>query len=1179
MQAGRVVSDMRGFASIFNITSAGALMIGNRLDKMTTSLVAQTGGTRREVNALQESMTTLAATTAGSLDTVTQITAALGESGQTIGENADVLVRLVDTWGLSAHSATQLKKSADVLNLSFKGLLNTTVGYQKAFKLSGMVAQLPAAMNFATKSVTQFSRSVVHDEKQVIETTMKTGAVISRAFGKPFSEGLQMAQQHFSTFSDALENTRNVFLGIDDGFGAMQTTLFEAGLSLDEVTEKLRQGQKDPIEYAKGLNQIYERLKATASPWYAERFLANAKKSSSEVVRLYLSDGKKLAAADEARAMANQLAGGDWEKMTEAMRANADTAITGFHDMLGLAKEVVSLGFADIITEIFGGKEGVTKTFQDLNTWIITVKTTFMKGDLYEKGFKPVLVGLGKLVVYLTTASGILGPLAFGFGAVLNVVKFLASPLELLMKGGDAAVGAFGSLADMLGNAALSIAGFSMAIPGLNFVLVPLFGLLGVGLKGAGLGLSGFSAVGLKNFAIITAGFAALGKFVKGTWAPTLDGAIKDVEGSFSGIGKFLDESLGGIPTQLMNYFLPQDEEKLIKKHKKLGVELYRGSKTKALWFINDKGEWERAGLTLQERFKNLGQKVKGYLEQWKKDKTLVPAMNSLFTDMGDSIDLALNGGPTKIMNALFGAEGEEEKTFGQRMGAVGEAIGKGIEILKDEKQRAAWFKKNIKDPISNWITESSKPGGLFSEWSANLAAGMGFTWDLIKGLFPDDKKDSIMKMVADLGKQIGSAIMVGIGSAFTEEAFISAAPTFSKYVTANTLFMSGDLEGAKRVVRMANAVEETHRVTREHEELLARKAERDAETGRTIRSRPITMPNLSEDQTTKADARRAAVVAETLKTAQELQAKESMLGGFFGTTAEADAIGKLAVKVADMYKETQASGGAGVAVAEKGQQFVNLLKELQPQASGIGWQRATISGVRGSAKPGESRHTEAMHLESRLETTGFPVIGKLNSILMSTSAQLKSDMMAETKLANALPPGSAEMAALDAHVGQLREAIAIIDNYSGSHNYGFLDPKNMEAVQTAIQTAYGSSAAERARQSILRLKSIGSKQLARNSTATLNESGLLTPFQDAAAKPAPPPAEVKPTPGQSAPASPAAPAATPKGDANARGGHGAASPRGREEIRVETNVIFSNASEAIENAASTTARWIGIGW
>ena len=847
MQAGRVVSDMHNFAGILNITSAGALMIGNRLDKVTTSLAAQTGGTRREVNALQESMTMLAASTAGSLDTVTQITTALGESGETLGENADVLVRLVDTWGLSAHSAGQLRKSADVLNLSFKGLLNTTVGYQKAFKLPGMVAQLPAAMNFATKSVTQFSRSVVHDEKQVIETTMKTGAVISRAFGKPFSEGLQMAQQHFSTFSDALENTRNVFLGIDDGFGAMQTTLFEAGLGIDQVTEKLKQGQEDPIEYAKSLNQIYERLKATASPWYAERFLANAKKSSSEVVRLYLSDGKKLAAADEARAMANQLAGGDWEKMTEAMRANADTAITGFHDMLSLAKEVVSLGFADIITEIFGGKEGVTKTFQDLNKWIITVKTTFMKGDLYEKGFKPVLVGLGKLVVYLTTASGILGPLAFGFGAVLNVVKFLASPLELLAKGGDAAVGAFGTLADMLGNAALAIAGFSMAIPGLNFVLVPLFGLLGVGLKGAGLGLSGFSAVGIKNFAIITAGFAALGKFVKGTWAPTLDGAIKDVEGSFSDIGKFLDESLGGIPTQLMNYFFPQDEEKLIKKYKMLGVELYRGSKTKALWFINDKGEWERAGLTLQERFENLGQKVKGYLEQWKKDKTLVPAMNSLFTDMGDSIDTALEGGPTRIANALFGKPGEE-KTFGQRAGAVGEAIGEAIEIFKDRGLRNAWIQGNILGPLHEWLKDNKETlRGIGNDIGTGLGAGMSIIKSILGLSEEASLEDELHLRFVDIGKDIAEGLLEGLKGALTARALLKALPALHDLLLSyHGMKAIGSPESAREFGRLTKLRGDFEREAEtDRERSLA--ADRAALPGRTLRKIPSERKALEE--------------------------------------------------------------------------------------------------------------------------------------------------------------------------------------------------------------------------------------------------------------------------------------------------------------------------------------------
>jgi hypothetical protein len=737
LQAGRIVADMQGFTRALDITSAGSLFLATRLDRMTTMLSAQTGGTRQEIDALQDTMLSLATTSGASIDTVSELTTALAGTGQAVTEQSTGLVRLIDTWGLSAQSAVELKKTTEALGGSLDTLLDTAAGYQKQFNLPVILAQMPAIMGFAVKSLTQFSKAVVHDEKSVIDSTIKTGAIFSRTFGKPFSEGVQMAEANFNQFSAALENTRNVFLGIDQEFGPMQQALFETGMGVDQVQALLTQGQKSAVDATATILKRYEMLQELKGPMMAERFLVNMKKTAPEMVRLYLSNSEAFEEAQEQQAQTLDFTGGSWEKMTKSMRGNAGTALATFDNLLGTIKEIIGSGLQGVIRKIFGKEsdeaalQGVNQTFKDLGLTIIKFKDTVLNSAIWQKGLEPILVGMGKLAVYFTAASGAIAPLTGLTARFASAIKFVLSPLHALTGAADFGIGVVGSLAGTLGNASLAVAGFALAIPGLNFLLTPLFGLLGVGLKTASLGFSGLGAVGTKNLALIGAGLNQVGAIIRGKTTVDLNKLANDVPAKFEKVGDALDSVLGGMPTKILNYFMPPKE-----------------------------GE---AAKTLAVRMRSLGVKVSNLLRAWNTD--FVGATRDLFGSVAEGINQALGGAPDVLIKALFD---DPKATFAAKATEVGQWIGDHLKFWTNKDKMSEWWSTQL-TLFNTWIKDREKDG-TFAEWGTNIAAAIGKGISLLKGILGMSDDTSFMAQANasffDIGMSIGNGLLAGVGTA-----------------------------------------------------------------------------------------------------------------------------------------------------------------------------------------------------------------------------------------------------------------------------------------------------------------------------------------------------------------------------------------------------------------------------
>lgn len=1095
LQAARTMSDMRGFSRVLDITTAGAVFAATRLDRMTTMMRAQTGGTRREIDALQDTMLGLAVSSHASIETVTELTTALGNVGETVTQNDTSLIRMIDTWGISAQSAVEFRKSAEHLGTELETLLDTAVGYQNRFKLPGIVAQMPGLMDRAIKATTQFSRSVVRDERDVINSTIKTGAVISRAFGKPFAEGLRMAESHFTHFSEALENTRNVFLGIEDDFSPMHHALFEVGFDIQHVQQILANGRDDPIAFAENISKIYERLRATGRSVFAERFLVNVKRASDETTRILL-DPKRREAAKKERDLAIQIGGANWAETTEKMRKNAETAISAFHDLLGLGKLIIGSGFNEIIREVFG-KDGVGGTMEDFSRWMLEAKKSLLDGKLYNEGIKPLAVAVGKLFVHFQTFGGVLGIVSFGLGALTSAIKFILSPIDVLTGLADKGLGVIGFLADMLGNAALATAGFTALIPGLDLVLTPLFGGIGIGLKAIGLGFNGLGAVGTKNLGIITLSLERIGALInsKAGWKGALKGASEQVVDFSTSIGGIIDSSLGGLPSKIANYFNPPTEADIRKKYKGLGL---RFNKAIGDWQVWDRDEkiWRQVEYNLSDRFKNLGEKVKGYLAEWN-DAGFVPATENLFKSIGASVDKALSGAPTQIMNALFP---DDRKAFEERTAAFGKWIGEKLAFWTDAEAVGNWWQEQL-NSFDAWLN-APKTIEMFKGWGNNIGTAIGKGVSLVKkilGLGEDDSlKDEARKTFIGVGRSLGNAIMEGIGSAFTAEALAKAAPTFVKYFVLpyyGVKALGGNKEAEDVVSKLGFQIA----FQEAQEEVDKKQAAANKRTAAANKIAAVSPLAATRGPTAKAGA---SDLTSMLATTKAMQKEKD----WFLWPREA-AMAKLGTDISDIYKSAAGPDALGAMAGTKGNEALLRMNALQNEIN-------------------ESPINSILQNPSKYNLEDYPVVLRLNAEYEAIKTRLTAERNSLFAIVSSMDSATADSMLPHAmpYIGRLDTALSALKKYTGAGNYSFLRASAAREIETSIAEVMTWSHLDKLKEEIAGVSQNSGLILLRSSmlktmpgisndvrkmAATedripLEKTGLLSPFQGT--KPVPPP-------------------------------------------------------------------------
>lgn len=436
---------------------------GLKVNKTIGSLALESGRSAADIDKMQSSIFDLSNATGASIDTTTKLALALGNVGVRIDDlttdspgEAERLVDLVHIFGLSAEKAAELEVSADRLGTTIKHLGNKAVVFGKEFGVVGLIGQLPAATSFAMTAVGKFSKSIVGNEKDIAINTLKAGAAFSRAFRVDAGTGLKMAQQNFEHFAGAMQETRNVFLGLSTDFPPLVKTLLVTGRSVPNIMDMLSMA-KDPDKALDFVIKMQEEVKRIAkySPITAMQFKEQIKMNIPEHLRAIFESESLTADAINARNEQQRIANrnstngiGTFNELTESIKGLAGPSMELFDNLWGLSKALIGLFVADDIKKIFGGSDGnggLIGTIRGWNTEIKTALDTLKKDKgfahlrtqaqsivkwliLAGKGFGVIAAG----VATLAAARVFLFPLRLGLAAISKVASIAAIPFKLL---------------------------------------------------------------------------------------------------------------------------------------------------------------------------------------------------------------------------------------------------------------------------------------------------------------------------------------------------------------------------------------------------------------------------------------------------------------------------------------------------------------------------------------------------------------------------------------------------------------------------------------------------------------------------------------------------------------------------------------------------------------------------
>jgi len=571
--AGAAITTARALRSIghaLDFTNVAATK-SFQLNKTMTETAAQMG---MGATALTDQVINLSNATGLSTEKTGALVQALAAAGQEINNIDPRLAELTGRFGMSTQGAAQLVAATRNLGTTITSLTDDVASWQVQFKMPGMLQQLPEVLEYSRKTLADFGSAVVGDTKTVLENTMKTGAVYARVFGVDMPQAIQMAQQSESKFASSLSNSRRVFLGLSKDFDALTMSLMETGqLGFQEIQDMLKEGQKDPVIFAKHIQEMEERMRAAgeAGKFMADRLHEQMLMNAPQAVKELLTSEGALAEAIKKRAEAQRIANTDvgkgtgaFDDMTASLKDTAGTAIETFKNLLGLGKTIIGLAFADDVNHMF---KGLNETLKGLNVRIKVFAENITKSKAFQV-LRPIIHAVGKALIIVgmaaSAAATALAPLftmMSGFGRIANLLPRASVAFDKL---GEASVYAEAKLAKVFGGGGIITRAFTFLPRLVGKAIGSATG--GIGRLGSLL-LGGLAPIASKvakfflgPFQAIKAVFVALNDIGKAFADPDLTPAqkmVKIIRGVFVGLANFIDSMLLGIPSFIMKTFFP----------------------------------------------------------------------------------------------------------------------------------------------------------------------------------------------------------------------------------------------------------------------------------------------------------------------------------------------------------------------------------------------------------------------------------------------------------------------------------------------------------------------------------------------------------------------------------------------------------------------------------------------
>lgn len=511
----------------------------------TKKMAVQFGQADRFASQLQQDILDLSALTGRGLSTFTELSNALGMTGQSLsdlskstqqfGEDGryiqtiwgeqEVLGSMIDAFGMGADSVVEFSKGTRVLGLSITEVADRAVAFQNKFQMPGMIQALPEATLAAIDAISEFGTSVTGNAQSIIDNTLSLGAVFSKTFGRTMRESVQTAAGALKSLYGESEGIRSVFLGLDSDFSPLVQSFLEAGMNISDVQsliENSSKSQKGLIQFADQVRSIQMGFQQANNDLAAERFMMQIRRSAPDAIKqLLLVDGAleeakaQLTTIDELNKNGGFMA---FQKMSEGMWSTGKVAIDVFNNLVNLSKVIVGLVFEPLAKGIY---ESAGSNLQAFNMQLVSfTKTLTEEGSFFKTTMVPVLSQLGRVLLLAGTAAGGLATTFSTFMTGKAAFKGVQTIMNLLpgMEG---------------------LAGF-----------LPKIG-------------KGFSMIGTKVLlpvmaikSLLTA-FSDMSVILSDPEATFTDKVTAIFGGLSNGVGDFVDSFLFGLPTLLTRVFIP----------------------------------------------------------------------------------------------------------------------------------------------------------------------------------------------------------------------------------------------------------------------------------------------------------------------------------------------------------------------------------------------------------------------------------------------------------------------------------------------------------------------------------------------------------------------------------------------------------------------------------------------
>lgn len=344
---------------------------------------------------------------------VRDLTVAYGQLGGQL-RNLDTqkeqkqLVRLVDTFGVSADEAARFQRAMELSDGTVKELLDTGASFQKKFGVPGLIQTIPESVEFAKKAQQEFSLVVDRSAGAITKDITRIAAVYAKGLGRTAPEAARTARESFQSFSGELLSFRKAFLGLG-GFSPLVKAFQEVGVPLSRVQQLLVMGQKEPAKFAEEYKKMEAALRGRGLNFAADRLRIQVLEGIPEGTRALITGEKELRNTQEERRKADAKAGQSIDTLTDKMRGTAQTSLQTVDNMKELAKVII--GFDSVQTA------GFTKTVDVIRSGLVTVNEELAKarkglGD-YAEAYKKFTNITGA-----ATAAEKTGAAAAAFGAL-----------------------------------------------------------------------------------------------------------------------------------------------------------------------------------------------------------------------------------------------------------------------------------------------------------------------------------------------------------------------------------------------------------------------------------------------------------------------------------------------------------------------------------------------------------------------------------------------------------------------------------------------------------------------------------------------------------------------------------------------------------------------------------------